>query len=168
MPDAPDLVDLAARIRSAAADLATLAPDVEAGAPWPLSDSIGTAPEAHWGPPETLAHVAEMLPFWTGEIERVLAGPEPPVPFGRIADNELRIGVIDRDRTLPARELFARIASGAERLAARLGELTPEQAAREGRHQTLGVMSVAGIAERFVASHLAEHATQLREGLRGG
>ena len=46
-----------------------------------------------WGPPEMLAHVAEMLPYWLGEVERILDGPTGagPVRAGR-RPNAVRIG----------------------------------------------------------------------------
>ena len=159
---------LADRLRAAAARVMAHAGAVDAGAPWPLSKAAGVEPEAQWGPPETLAHVAEMLSFWTGEMERVVAGDPEPVPFGRVAANPLRIGVIERDRTLPSRELFARIAAGADRLATRLAELPPDVATRRGLHETLGEMSVAGLVERFVVEHLEEHARQLEASLGSG
>ena len=143
-----------------------LAPRVEAGRPWPLSDAFGVEPESHWGPPEVLAHVAEMLPFWLGEIARVLDGPDEPdepVPFGRVASNELRIGVIGRDRTLPPIELFERVDAGAERFGRFLRELAEEDGARRGVHPTLGEMDVLAIAERFVVVHLEEHVQRLGE-----
>jgi hypothetical protein len=102
-----------------------------------------------------------MLPFWRGEIERILAGPVEPVPFGRVASNELRIGVIERDRSLPIRELYGRLESDAERLTRRLGELSPAETARIGLHPTLGALTVQQAAERFVAGHLEEHGAQL-------
>jgi hypothetical protein len=159
-----DLADLPSRLRSAARTLVELAPDVEAGRPWPLSEDFGHTPEAHWGPPEILAHVAEMIPFWTGEIERILDAPDGdlPLPFGRTGDNPLRLGVLERDRTLPPRELFARIDTGAERLARRLEELEPAQGMRRGAHRTAGELDIAGIAQRFVSGHIEEHAEQLR------
>jgi DinB superfamily len=163
-----DLPGLASRIRAAAAALSELAPAVERGRPWPLSDDFGYTPEAQWGPPETLAHVAEMIPYWTGEIERVLdaSADAGPTPFGRTGDDPLRLGVLERDRTLPPRELFARIDAGAERLAKRLEELGETQGGRLGVHRTVGELTIGGIAARFVADHLEEHDRQLRSQLR--
>lgn len=162
--------DLIGRIERAVGILVAERGRVEAGEPWPLSEQFGTEPEASWGPRETLAHVTEMLPFWLGEIERILAGPTEPAPFGRVASNELRIGVIERDRSLPVRELFGRLEAGAARLTRRLGELSPAEAERTGLHPTLGVVTVRGAAERFVAGHLEEHAAQFAAILdaRGG
>ena len=161
MAERDELLGLAARLRAGAVAIAALRPAVEAAMPWPLSDRFGVEPEATWGPPETLAHVAEMLPYWTAELERVLEGTGPPVPFGRVASDERRIAAIARDRTLPPGELLARIEAGAERLAARL-EALPPAADRPGVHPTLGEMTAAELVRRFAASHLEEHAEQLR------
>jgi hypothetical protein len=157
------------RIDAAAAAIESRRPVVEASMPWPLSPVFGVEPEAAWGPPEVLAHLAEMLPFWLGEAERVLAGAPEPVPFGRVASDQLRIGVIGRDRSLPPIELFGRVASGAGRWSRRLAALDDANLEKRGIHPTLGEMTVATIAERFVASHLEEHVRQLDEilGARG-
>ena len=152
--------ELIGRIERAVAALASHRARVEAGEPWPLSAKFGTEPEATWGPRETLAHISEMLPFWLGEIERILAGSTEPVPFGRVASNELRIGVIERDRSLPLRELFGRIEGDAARLTRRLAELSAAEVERTGVHPTLGVLTVGQAAQRFVAGHLEEHAAQ--------
>lgn len=162
--------ELADRLEVALASMTHLRPAVATGHPWRLSDAFGTEPEARWGPPEVLAHVAEMLPFWLGEIERILDGSPEPVPFGRVAGDTVRIGVIGRDRSLPPRELDARIDAGVERFARRLRSLSPADAARRGLHPTLGEMTVAALAERFVVGHLEEHVRQLSEvlGVAGG
>jgi hypothetical protein len=162
--------ELVERLERGCDALLAMAPRVEAGRPWQLSEAFGVEPESHWGPPEVLAHVAEMLPYWQGEIARVLDGPDEPdalVPFGRVAANGLRIGIIERDRTLPPIELFERIDAGAERFGRFLRELADEDAARRGVHPTLGGMDVLAIADRFVVGHLEEHVAQLREALDG-
>ncbi|HEY3072270.1 MAG TPA: DinB family protein [Candidatus Limnocylindrales bacterium] len=159
------LAPLLERLSTASDSLLELRPAVESGSPWPLSNSIGVEPEAHWGPPEVLAHVAEMLPFWLGEIERVIAGADEPVPFGRVATDQLRIGVIERDRSLPPRELFDRVASDVARYRRRLGELDDAAVGKRGLHPTRGELTIAEILERFATSHLEEHVEQLRETL---
>jgi hypothetical protein len=160
--------DLVARLETASKRLATLRPAVEAGAPWPLSQNFGTEPEASWGPPETLAHVAEMLPFWLGEIERVVDGSGEAVPFGRVATDQLRLLVLERDRSLPPRELFDRIAAGTHRVARRLESLTPRDTLQRGVHPVRGELTVEAVAERFIVSHLEEHAEQLATVIAAG
>jgi hypothetical protein len=158
------LDDQVQRLEKASAELLALAPRIQAGAPWPLADVYGAEPEASWGPPELLAHVNEFVPFWMGEIERILAGSSTTqVAFGRVQTDDLRIGVIGRDRTLPLRELFSRIDADVRRVSARLRELTDADVARLGLHPTRGEMRVADTVEPFLAGHLEGHVVQLRE-----
>ena len=152
------------RLEAAIDALAAMRGEVEAGAPWPLADVFGAEPEASWGPPELLAHVEEYLRYWLGEIERVLEGDgSAPVPFGRIATDDLRIGVIGRDRSLPARELFSRIEADAARVGARLRELDEREAGMRGVHQVRGELTVREMLEPFLVGHSEGHVTQLRE-----
>ncbi len=158
------LTDSAVRIEAAVDAILGLRERVEAAAPWPLAELYGTEAEASWGPPELLAHLDEMLPFWLGEAERILDGQAgTPVPFGRVASDVVRIGIIGRDRTVPLRELFARLAADGARVATRMRELSEADAAREGLHPVRGVTPVLALFERFVTGHLEEHVIQLRE-----
>lgn len=162
------LASQVARLRTATDELLAFAPTIAAREPWPLAELYGAEPEASWGPPELLAHVGEFLPYWMGEIERVLAArPDAPAPFGRVATDSLRIGVIGRDRSLPLRELVARIRSESGRVAGRLDELTAAEAARTGTHPTRGVLTVREMLEPFLVGHMEGHVVQLREILAG-
>lgn len=159
-----DLAGLADRLAAAAADVAALSDSLEAGEPWPLVAEYGPGPESSWGPREVLAHVGEMLPYWMGEIERILDGRDADaVPFGRTEADPVRIALIGRDRTMPVRELLSRIASEARRIEARLRELPPAAAAREGLHATRGPITVVEVVERFQVGHLEGHVEQMRE-----
>jgi hypothetical protein len=161
--------ELADRLETAAASVVDLAPAVEAGEPWPLTEVYGPGPESAWGPREVLAHVSEMLPFWLGEIELILAetahageGAAPPT-FGRTEADPLRIEVIGRDRTFPARELIDRIDVEGARVARRLRSITDAEAGILGRHMTRGDLAISEIAERFLVTHVEGHVTQLKE-----
>jgi hypothetical protein len=145
---------------------AGLAPRLTAGEPWPLADDYGTGPEASWGPREVLAHVEEMLPFWLGELERVIDGARGgagAVPFGRTADDPVRIGILARDRSLPLRVLLGRIDAGLREWSDRLATLSDAEGQRVGLHPRLGEMPASGILERFVVGHAEEHVRQLEE-----
>ena len=156
------------RLHDGSARLASTRPGVVGGAPWPLAARFDDAPEAEWGPPEVLAHVAEMIPFWQGEIERILATPvgDGPTPIGRLASDPVRLGILERDRSLPPTELYDRIDHALERFGGRLSSLSDEEGARIGLHPRLGEMTTLAMADRFVVSHLADHAVQL-EGILG-
>ena len=164
--DHPALPALVGRLRATTRALEELHGPVEEAAPWPLSTVFGAEPEARWGPPELLAHVAEMLRYWLGEIERILADPASgtePVLFGRLETDALRIAIIERDRTLPFRELYARITGESERIAARLAELSPEEARRRGTHPRYGETDVTATVDRHIVDHLERHVAQLQE-----
>jgi len=150
------------RLADARADFDALQSRVIDGDPWPLAEAFGTQPEASWGPREVLAHIAEMLPFWLGELERVVDGDGvTPKPFGRIADDASRIGLIERDRTLPLRVLFTRVDAGLWAWMERLPRLTDAECGLTGLHPRSGEMAVASMAERFVIGHAEEHVVQL-------
>jgi len=153
------------RMHAAADRLAATRPAIANGAPWTLAERFDDTPEAEWGPPEVLAHVAEMIPFWQGEMERIIAGAaagaEEPVPFGRVATDGVRLGILERDRSLPPIELYDRIATSTERFERRWSTITAAEHARLGLHPRLGEMSVKAIADRFIVTHLADHAVQM-------
>ena len=159
--------DLDQRLAAAADRLASFAPTLRDGS-WPLAERFDHAPEAAWGPRELLAHLAEMLPYWLGEAERIIDMKDGPEPFGRAATNDVRLAIIERDRTLPIRELQARVAVGIERWRRRWAELDEPTQARHGLHPTLGVITVGEIGSRFVAGHLDDHLDQLTAILSGG
>ena len=154
------------RLRAARAAYADLQRDVAAREPWPLAAAFGTEPEAAWGPRELLAHVAEMLPFWLGELERVVDGASgtgirEAVPFGRVAEDAVRVGLIERDRTLPLRVLFGRIDTGLRDWSDRLSVLSDDERGYLGRQARLGEMPAGEILERFVIGHAEDHIAQL-------
>ena len=157
--------DLLLRQHAAAERFASTRPAIIERAPWPLADRFDDAPEAEWGPPEVLAHVAEMIPFWQGEIERIVAGVEAgvvqPIPFGRVSTDAVRLAVLERDRSLPPTELFDRIAAFGERFERRLATLSAAEYGCVGLHPRLGEMTVEAIVGRFVTGHMADHAVQL-------
>jgi DinB superfamily len=153
---------LAARLRAASSALAAFGPAVEAGRPWPLHVVDHDAgPESEWGPTDVLAHVAEMLLYWRGEIARILDGGPGPVPFGRLATDRVRVLTIERDRTLPPGELLERIEAATGRYARLIAGLDADGLARRGVHPARGELTVGEILERFVVGHAEEHVVQL-------
>lgn len=160
--------DLDLRLAAASARLAELGTTLQARGPWPLAERFDHSPEASWGPRETLAHLEEMLPFWLGEAERLLDAPDDAVTFGRVATDDVRLAIIERDRTLPLRELVARVQVGIDRWRRRWAELDGPSRGRHGTHVTLGDLTVADIATRFVVGHVEDHLDQLAAAIEGG
>lgn len=158
---------LADRLVDAHARLAALEPAVVARAPWPPSKHFGVEPEASWNPPELLAHLAEMFPYWIGQIDRILEGHPQPVSFGRVQSDDDRIDAIGRDRHLPVEQLFERVAAGASAAGARVRAFTDAELETRGTHPTLGEMTVRGVIERMLLSHVEGHVEQLTGILEG-
>jgi hypothetical protein len=159
--------DLLDRLQAARDGLAATRPAVEAGAPWPMAQVYDDSDEARWGPGEVLAHLAEMAQYWQGEIERVLDGAPDPVPFGRIATDPVRIGLVGRDRSLPPRVLYDRIEDALRRFDQRWRTLTSADLARRGLHPSRGELTVAEMPDRFIVGHLADHVAQIERILAG-
>jgi hypothetical protein len=157
--------DLDRRLAAASERLATLGTDLRARAPWPLAARFDHTPEASWGPPEILAHLEEMLPFWLGEAERIMAADEP-VPFGRVATDARRLAIIDSDRRLPIDELLARVQLGIEQWRRAIAKFDDAVRAHQGIHPTLGALDIDSIAVRFAVSHVEDHLDQLADSLR--
>jgi hypothetical protein len=156
------------QMRDLRAEYAALRERVIARAPWPLAADTGTGPEASWGPPEVLAHLGEMLPFWLGDYERIVEagrGPGDGVPFGRNTGDLVRQAILDRDRTVPFRELFARIDAAIVRWEQRLAEAEPGEGSAVGLHPRLGEMTAEGVLARMILAHLEEHRAQLEDAL---
>jgi hypothetical protein len=147
----------AERMRTARDNLVRLRSRVELSGPPP--DELPRRRE--WVDREILAHIDEMLPYWLGEIERVLVGAVEPVPFGREPTDLVRILTVDRDRTLPISELYGRLDNSLERVLRRLLELDERQVARRGLHKQRGEMTVKQIVETMLTAHIEEHCAQM-------
>ena len=163
----------AGRLEAAVGTIVDMRVDLEAAGPWAPAEMYGTEAEASWGAPELLAHLDEMLPYWLGEVERILDGTlggqnaavgagGGPVPFGRTADDPIRIGVIGRDRAVPIRELLSRLDASGRRVAARMRELSAAEVTGIGVHPTRGEIAIPDLFERFVTAHIEDHVAQLR------
>jgi hypothetical protein len=125
-------------------------------------------PAAPWDPGRVLAHTAEMLRFWQGEMERLLAGGSDPVTVGRFEPETIRILTVERDRDLPVDELLGRIESDVQRLVARLDAVDDTTLAKPGIHlyyANRGVMTAGEIINASLAKHVEAHLTQLDEAL---
>lgn len=118
-----------------------------------------------WVARETLAHIDEMLPYWMGEIERIIAAPAEQLPFGRVPSDLIRLLTVDRDRSLPVSELYARLDFHLERVVRRLLELDDRQCSRRGSDRKRGDMTVRQIVDEMLAGHIEEHCTQMAASL---
>lgn len=131
-----------------------------------------TAPDAgsgetwEWG--QVWAHLGEFIPYWVEQARHVAAEYRgEPVPFGRVKSNPERIAAIERDRATAVPALWQRLQSQIEELRTFLQQLSDDDWAARGAHQTLGVMAMPTIVDEFLVGHLEQHVEQL-DGLSSG
>jgi DinB superfamily len=160
--------ELIARLTAVERRLADHVAAEDRGLPAGLSDPDPGEAE-RWEAGQLWAHVAEFPSYWLGQIRSILdahaAGERGPVPFGRLKTDPDRLAAIERDRHTDPGALLARCRADLRTVVDTIRGLPAEAWSVEGLHPTAGPMSVGAIIERFLASHLEEHAGTL-DGLR--
>jgi threonine dehydratase len=137
-----------------------------AGRPLPsgLTDPEPGATE-QWEAGQVWAHLAEFPGYWLGQVRLVLAaiadGADEPIPFGRTKTDPGRVAAIEQERRTDPHELLRRAAAELAEVSAMLGALPAKTWQARGMHPVRGEMRLSEIVERFVVSHLEEHADQL-------
>ena len=146
------------RLRTARDNLVRARSRVELSPPAP--DDLPRSRE--WVGREMLAHVDEMLPYWLGrDRARPRRRRSSQFRSGEPPTDLVRILTVDRDRTLPVSELYARLDNSLERVVRRLLELDERQVARRGLHKERGEMTVKQIVDVMLAGHIEEHCRQM-------
>ncbi|MBA2264123.1 MAG: DinB family protein [Chloroflexi bacterium] len=138
-----------------------LAEHADAPLPSGLADPDPGA-EERWEAGQVWAHLAEFPAYWLEQAQRVVALPtHEPVPFGRVKTDAGRIEAVERDRHTDPAALLERVRSSLAEVSNAARSLPPEAWTRRGAHPKRGEMTVEQIIERFIVSHLEEHADQL-------
>jgi DinB superfamily len=153
--------DRSSRLLAAAERIRATVPEVPDEARTSADPDTGE----QWDRGQVLAHVAEILPYWSEQAELVVERGGG-VPFGRVKSNPERIAAIERDRRTDTAELLKRMDQGLQQVLALLERLDERVLGRIGTHERLGEMTVGEIIDRFLVEHLEEHAEQLQKQLR--
>lgn len=115
--------------------------------------------EGEWSALETLTHLRDVVVHVYGLRIRRLLYEETPV-FADFDEEGYRRASLVRGEAVGS--LLDTIAAEHEQLARLLQTLPDADCSRQGRHPSLGVMSIAFLARR-VGEHAVEHATQIAE-----
>jgi hypothetical protein len=140
-----------ARIRTAAADLREAVARAQRG-------KFTAAPRnGEWSALETLTHVRDVIVHVYGlRIRRLLYEPNPV--FADFDEEGYRAASLARGER--AEDLLATVIAEHEQLARLLEALPDAEWTREGRHPSLGPMSIEFLARR-IGEHAEEHAAQM-------
>ncbi len=119
--------------------------------------------ENEWTIMQNLAHVMEFMPYWAGEIEKLVG--EPGKNFGRTAQDERRLrGISEHEKDDLSRTKAALLVSYT-RLDEVLGSLKDSDLALTGKHPKYGEKSLEWFIEEFVTGHLSGHVEQIKWGV---
>jgi hypothetical protein len=113
-----------------------------------------------WTIMQNLAHIVEFMPYWAGEIEKVIA--EPGCAFGRTADDEGRLQGISEHEMDSLSNIKAALPGSYARLDEVLGALNDSDLELTGKHVRYGEKPLDWLIEEFVTTHLSGHVEQLK------
>ncbi len=114
-----------------------------------------------WTLMEDLAHVAEMLGYWSGEIGRFQR--QPGAPFGRVASNPERLHYIGSHAHDSPEQMVGLLDQGQAAALALLQGLQPADLEITGQHVKFGEQTVRQAIQEWLIAHLDEHVKQLKE-----
>jgi hypothetical protein len=129
------------------------------------ADVLYRAPsEGEWPVMSTLAHLAELMPYWAHQATGIAARPDEP--FGRTHDDPDRIGAV-RDHGQDSLDTaVGRIRTSLAESVRLLRALPAEAWSSSGLHPTRGPMTIEQLVDAFLVNHAEEHAVQVQASVK--
>lgn len=120
--------------------------------------------EGEWPVMSTLAHLAELLPYWAHQAAGIAA--RPGEPFGRSHDDPDRVGAV-RDHGQDSLDTAVnRIRASLAECVRVLRALPADAWPRSGQHAIRGPMTIEQLVDTFLVSHAEEHAVQIQTSVK--
>jgi uncharacterized damage-inducible protein DinB len=120
--------------------------------------------EGEWPVMSTLAHLAELLPYWAHQATGIAA--RPGEQFGRTHDDPDRIGAV-RDHGQDSLDTaVSRIRAALAECVSLLRALPAEAWSSSGQHPNRGPMTIEQLVDAFLVNHAEEHATQIQASVK--
>jgi uncharacterized damage-inducible protein DinB len=129
------------------------------------ADVLYRAPQAgEWPIMSTLAHLAELLPYWAHQAEGIARNPGQP--FGRTHEDPDRVGAVEQHGHDSLDAMVPRLRASLDECVAALRALPEEAWSAAGQHPTRGSMTVEQLVDAFLVRHAEEHASQTQATLK--
>jgi hypothetical protein len=112
-----------------------------------------------WPVMSTLAHLAELLPYWAHEAADIARSPGSPV--GRALDDPRRVGAIEQHGNDSLADMVPQIRAGLDECKTTLRGIPDEGWNAVGKHIRRGDITASELVKAFVVDHAAEHAAQV-------
>ncbi|HEV7665804.1 MAG TPA: DinB family protein [Chloroflexota bacterium] len=120
--------------------------------------------EGEWAVMSTLAHLAELLPYWAHQADAIVRAPGRP--FGRTHEDPDRIAAVERHGHDSLDAIVPRLRASLDECLRTLRALPAEAWQVAGLHATRGSMTVEQVVDAFLCSHAVEHAVQTQATLQ--
>ena len=120
--------------------------------------------EGEWPVMSTLAHLAELLPYWAHQASGIAA--RPGEPFGRTLDDPDRVGAVREHGQDSLDTAVNRIRASLAECVHILRALPTEAWSRTGQHPTRGPMTIEHLVDAFLVNHAEEHAVQIQASVK--
>lgn len=117
--------------------------------------------EKEWTIVENLAHIAEMLPYWAGEVAKLVA--QPGQQFGRTMEDQSRLSALREHGHDHLVQIQSVLPGSYTHLDEVLSRLQDSDLALTGHHPRRGEQTLAWLIEEFLTKHLHDHVVQIRE-----
>jgi uncharacterized damage-inducible protein DinB len=117
-----------------------------------------------WPVMSTLAHLAELLPYWAHQAVDLAAATGQPV--GRTLEDPRRVGAIEQHGQDSLAQIVPSIRQGLEECVNTLRGIPNDRWQAVGQHIRRGPITVDELVTAFVVNHAEEHAAQIRATLQ--
>jgi uncharacterized damage-inducible protein DinB len=122
--------------------------------------------EEEWSILQIVSHLNEAVPYWIGEVERVIA--EPGSKWGRGLVDADRLAAVDNPDALNVEEQVSVLNGLKQQVADRLSKVTEVQLEQENPHRNFekfGNKPVSFIIDHFIEEHVEKHNGQVKRNL---
>ncbi|HLX57645.1 MAG TPA: DinB family protein [Ktedonobacteraceae bacterium] len=113
-----------------------------------------------WTIMENLAHILEFMPYWAGEVAKLVA--QPRQNFGRVMQDERRLREIRDHAHDSLVQIKAALPASYARLDEVLESLKDSDLELTGLHSRYGEKPLEWFIEDFVTGHLRAHLVQMK------
>jgi len=119
--------------------------------------------ENEWTIMQNLAHIVEFMPYWAGEIEKLVA--EPGSNFGRTPEDVGRLQGISEHEMASLSKIKEALPGNYHRLDDVLKKLKDSDLELTGKHVRYGEKPLDWLIEEFLTNHLRGHVEQIKSSI---
>lgn len=117
-----------------------------------------------WTVVQLLAHIAEILSFWTAKAVEITRENDPNITRSDV-ENDVRLAAVEGQAQDSMADLIQRAAEANSRAIGIVGNINPRDLGRPGHRGENNPITVKGVIE-YLIHHIEEHANQITESRR--